>query len=144
MTRHQTNTYSGPTFGSGSGPENLGPKIFAFKFQNIECRTNQDSVSSIQCTFRISKPGNEKQFYLTHVFILEILFFEILTLLSYVRNCFRWGDLIVPSSPGVARRRTLKRLISRCVYKFEMREYFNWINMHLGHVTRIPIYFIGL
>ena len=45
--------------------------------------------------------------------------------------------ILIITSSGVARRtRTLKRLIACCVYKFEMREFFNWINMHLGHVTR--------
>ena len=72
----------------------------------------------------------------------------------YSRNFIFWNSNTFKLCPkwfpvrrfdhSVAHRRTSKRLIARCVYKCEMREYFNWINMHLGHVTRIPIYFIGL
>ena len=115
-----------------------------FRPDILRIRNEPGSNFNHSDAFSEFQPGNGMNFYLTHVLFSSNSIFEILTLLSYVRNCFRWGDLIVPSSPGVARRRTLKRLISRCVYKFEMREYFNWINMHLGHVTRIPIYFIGL
>lgn len=123
-----------------------GPKIpdktslHSNSSSNIECRTNQDSVLSSQCTFRISKPGNGKHFYLTHVLFSSNFTF-------WNSNTFKLCPKLFPVrrfDHSVAHRRTSKRLIARCVYKCEMREYFNWINMHLGHVTRIPIYFIGL